>query len=131
MPCPPPRRAPGETFVTDIDALQAELIDAIAAAPDLETLEAARIRALGKQGAVTALLKTLGSMTPDERRTAGPRIHGLREAAGAAIAERKAALDRAETEARIAAETLDMSLPVAEAPRGSIHPVSQVMDELA
>ena len=118
-------------MTTDIDALQAELLGAIAAAPDLDTLEAARIRALGKQGAVTALLKTLGAMSAEERRTAGPRIHALREAATAAISERKAALDRAETDARIAAEALDMSLPLADPPRGSVHPVSQVMDELA
>ena len=118
-------------MTTDIDALEAELLGTIAAAPDLETLEAARIRALGKQGVVTGLLKTLGAMSSDERRSAGPRIHALREAASAAIAGRKEALDRAETGARIAAETLDMSLPVEGFPSGSVHPVSQVMDELA
>ena len=103
----------------------------IAAAADLSALETLRIEALGKQGAVTALLKTLGAMTPEQRQAEGPRIHALREAVTAAIAERKAALEAAETEARLAAERLDMSLPVAEAPRGSVHPVSQVMDELA
>lgn len=106
-------------------------LDRIAAAADLPALEAARVAALGKNGAVTALLKTLGGMTPDERQSEGPRIHALREAVTEAIAQRKAALDGAALEARLAGEGLDMTLPVGAGPQGSIHPVSQVMDELA
>nr|WP_165954540.1 phenylalanine--tRNA ligase subunit alpha [Sphingomonas sp. AAP5] len=94
-------------------------------------LEALRVGLLGKQGSVTALLKTLGGMSPDERQVQGPRIQGLREAVTTAIATRKAALDRAELDARLASETLDMTLPADAAPHGSVHPVSQVMDELA
>ena len=103
----------------------------IVGAANLTELESLRIEALGKQGAVTALLKTLGAMSPEQRQAEGPRIHTLREAVTAAIAERKAALEAAETDRRLAAERLDMTLPVAEAPQGSVHPVSQVMDELA
>ena len=87
--------------------------------------------ALGKQGVVTGLLKTLGQMTPEERQSEGPRIHGLREAVTEAIAARKADLEEAALEQRLATETLDMTLPVAPAAEGSVHPVSQVMDELA
>jgi phenylalanyl-tRNA synthetase alpha chain len=104
---------------------------AIAAASGLDALEACRVEALGKQGTITALLKTLGKMTPDERLVQGPLIQGLREAVANGIAERKATLERTALDARLASETLDMTLP-ADAPMpGTIHPVSQVMDELA
>ncbi len=116
---------------TDIDTLRDDLLAAIAAAPGLEGLEAARVHALGKQGVVTGLLKTLGKMSPDERATVAPRIQALREAVADAIALRKAALEAAVLAARLASETLDLSLPAAIGPVGSIHPVSQVMDELA
>ena len=80
---------------------------------------------------MTGLLKTLGGMSPEERQVQGPRIHGLREAVTNAIGARKAALDRAELDARLARETLDMTLPAAAPLGGTVHPVSQVMDELA
>ncbi|ODU20352.1 MAG: phenylalanine--tRNA ligase subunit alpha [Sphingomonas sp. SCN 67-18] len=117
--------------MTDLDQMQQELSAAIAAAPGLDALDAVRVRALGKQGQVTALLKSLGGMTPDERQTAGPRIHALREGVTAALADRKAALEAAALEAQLASETLDLTLPAPAAPMGSVHPVSQVMDELA
>ena len=97
----------------------------------MPALEAERVAALGKQGAVTGLLKTLGGMTPEERQSEGPRIHALREAVTEAIAARKAALEDAELERRLAGEGLDMTLPVERRRQGSVHPVSQVMDELA
>jgi phenylalanyl-tRNA synthetase alpha chain len=76
-------------------------------------------------------LKTLGGMSPDERQVQGPIINGLREAVSTAIAEKKAALEGAALNARLATERLDMTLPASAMPQGSIHPVSQVMDELA
>jgi phenylalanyl-tRNA synthetase alpha chain len=117
--------------VSDIEKLKADIVDAVVAAATLDTLEAVRVQALGKQGSITALLKTLGGMSPDERLVQGPRIQGVREAVTTAIAERKAALDRAELDARLARETLDMTLPAEAAPQGSVHPVSQVLDEMA
>ena len=117
--------------MTDLDQMKTDLLAAIDAAETLDALEAVRVAALGKQGSVTALLKTLGGMSPEDRQTQGPRIQGLREAVTTAIATRKAALDRAELDARLASETLDMTLPAPAMPQGSIHPVSQVMDELA
>jgi len=117
--------------MTDVTGLQAELLGEVAGASGLDALEAVRVKALGKQGVVTALLKTLGGMTPEERQSKGPQIHGLRESVTNAIVERKAALEAAVLEARLATERLDMTLPVAGGRQGSIHPVSQVMDELA
>jgi phenylalanyl-tRNA synthetase alpha chain len=103
----------------------------IGAAQDLDTLEALRVEFLGKQGSISGLLKTLGGMSPEDRQTVGPQIHALRESVTAALAERKAALESAVLDARLAAETVDLTLPAPAAPRGSIHPVSQVLDELA
>lgn len=115
----------------DLTQLAAEFGAAIDAAGNLSALDAVRVAALGKSGAVTALLKTLGGMTPEERQTEGPKINGLRSDIADAIATRRTALESAELEARLATETLDLSLPSREAPQGSVHPVSQVMDELA
>ncbi len=115
----------------DIDQLKAQLLEAIAQAQDLAAIEDVRVSALGKQGSVSGLLKTLGKMTPEERQSEGPRIHGLREAVTEALVARKDALESAALEARLAAETIDLSLPAPEAPKGSVHPIAQVMDELA
>ena len=108
-----------------------DLVKQIRSAPDLQALEALRVAALGKAGSITAQLKSLGAMSPDERSAAGPKIHALREAVSEAIAERKSELEAGELEKKLATERLDLSLPAAEAVQGSVHPVSQVMDELA
>ncbi len=117
--------------MSDIENMSEDWTARIAAAADLQALEAERVAALGKQGAVTQLLKTLGGMSPKERLAKGPPIQGLRESITGAIAARKEALETAELERRLATEALDMTLPTAAAPQGSVHPVSQVMDELA
>jgi phenylalanyl-tRNA synthetase alpha chain len=118
-------------MTTDLEQLGADLLAAIDAAAGLDALEAVRVHALGKQGAVTGLLKTLGGMTPEQRQVEGPRIHSLRESITQAIATRKTGLEQAALDARLASETLDMTLPVDRTAPGSVHPVSQVMDELA
>ncbi|HEX8263055.1 MAG TPA: phenylalanine--tRNA ligase subunit alpha [Allosphingosinicella sp.] len=117
--------------MADLDRLSGDLLARISSAADLAGLEAERVAALGKQGAVTQLLKTLGAMTPEERQAEGPRIHGLRERVAEAIAGRKAALEAEALERRLATEGLDLTLPVAPPAQGSVHPVSQVLDELA
>lgn len=117
--------------MTEITALKDGLLADVAAADTVDAVEQLRVGALGKSGVVTALLKTLGAMTPEERQLRGPVIHDLRESVTAAIASRKAALEQAALNARLATERLDMTLPAQEMPQGSIHPVSQVMDELA
>jgi phenylalanyl-tRNA synthetase alpha chain len=118
--------------MTDLRTLESELIAAIAAANDEAVLENVRIAALGKSGSVSALLKTLGSMTPDERKAQGPLINGLKEAVNAALAARKDALKGAALVERLNTETIDVTLPVREPPAeiGRVHPISQVVDEL-
>jgi phenylalanyl-tRNA synthetase alpha chain len=116
--------------VTDLDQTRAALLSAISAA-DADALEAIRVSALGKSGTITGLLKTLGGMAPEERAEKAPAIQALRSAVADAIGARKAALDAAALDARLAGETIDMTLPVGGVAQGSVHPVAQVMDELA
>ncbi|HZV17096.1 MAG TPA: phenylalanine--tRNA ligase subunit alpha [Sphingobium sp.] len=117
--------------MTEIISLQDGLLADIAKTDTLDEVEALRVGALGKSGVVTALLKTLGAMSPEERKAKGPAIHALRESVTAALAARKAALEQAALDARLVSERMDMTLPADLPPPGSVHPVSQVMDELA
>ena len=112
------------------EPLQARFEQEIAAAQDLAALDAVRVAALGKSGEVTQLLKSLGGMDAETRTAEAPKIHALREAVTSAIAAKKEALEAAELDRRLATELLDLSLPAEERAAGSIHPVSQVMDEL-
>jgi phenylalanyl-tRNA synthetase alpha chain len=116
--------------MTDLSQLQADLTARIGAAQDLAALEAIRVEALGKTGSISELLKTLGKMSPGERREQGPKINGLRDAAAAAIAEKKAALEAAELDAKLASERVDLSLPPAPERKGRVHPTMQVLDEM-
>ncbi len=116
--------------MTDLTQLQSDLTAQIAAAADAASLEAIRVAALGKSGSVSALLKTLGAMSPDERKEKGPAINQLRDAVAAAIAGRKTALETAELDARLARESLDLSLPARPRRKGSVHPTMQTMDEM-
>src|SRR4051812_37452578 len=104
-----------------------KILDEIAGAPDLAAVEALRVRMLGKSGEITAKLKALGAMDPGTRAAEAPKIHALREAVSNAITSRKSALEAAELENKLATETIDLSLPAPERPRGTVHPVSQVM----
>jgi phenylalanyl-tRNA synthetase alpha chain len=116
--------------MTDMTKLEAELAAAVSAASDVAALEAVRVGALGKSGSVSDLLKTLGSMSPDERRERGPLINGLRDRISGAIAGRKAALEAAELDAKLAAERVDLTLPPPPERRGRVHPTMQVLDEM-
>jgi phenylalanyl-tRNA synthetase alpha chain len=107
------------------------LLDRIAAAENLADLDSVRVALLGKSGEITARLKSLGSMDPETRSAEAPKIHALRERVADAIAGRKATLETAELERKLATEKVDLSLPARERVSGTVHPVSQVMDELA
>ncbi|MEM8697117.1 MAG: phenylalanine--tRNA ligase subunit alpha [Pseudomonadota bacterium] len=115
----------------DLGQLQTDLKAAIDVATGLDALDAVRVHALGKNGVVTGLLKTLGGMSPEDRKVEGPRINGLRAEIAEAIESKKDALAEDLLAERLASETLDLSLPAKQTPKGSVHPVSQVMDELA
>ena len=116
--------------MTDIAELERELLAAIAAAKDERALEDVRVSALGKKGTIAELLKTLGGMSPDERKTNGPLFNGLRDHVTDAIAARKKQIEEAALDVRLQSERVDVTLPAPEIPRGTIHPVSHVTDEI-
>jgi phenylalanyl-tRNA synthetase alpha chain len=118
--------------MSDLSALREQTLSAIAAAADETALEAVRVAALGKKGSISALLATLGKMSPDERRSAGAAINALKDEATEALSARRAVLKAAALEARLKAEALDVTLPVRPAgiETGRIHPLSQVFDEV-
>ena len=118
--------------MTEFASLETDLVNAISAAADEAALEAIRIAVLGKSGSISALLKSLGTMTPDDRKEKGPLINGLRDSVTEALASRRAVLRDAALEIRLASESIDVTLPVrpSAAARGRIHPISQVIDEL-
>src|ERR1700733_6784643 len=97
--------------MTDTAALERDLLDAIGGAGDEPALETVRVAALGKKGSISALLATLGKMTPEQRREDGPRINGLKDRVTAAVAARREVLRNAALELRLATETVDVSLP--------------------
>jgi len=115
----------------EVAGLRAKYLEAIAAAGDEAELEAVRIAALGKKGEISLALRGLGAMSPEERQTAGPALNALRDAVSEALGQARARLADAALDARIATEWRDVTLPGRPAAQGTIHPVSQVMDEIA
>lgn len=118
--------------MSDLTKLEAEILSAVAASSDETALEAVRVGALGKKGSVSALLATLGKMSPDQRKTEGAAINAAKDKITQALAERRDILKNAALDARLASETIDVTLPLRETPaeQGRVHPISQVMDEL-
>ena len=118
--------------MSDIEQLEQKIIAEVSGAADEATLEAVRVAALGKSGSVSALLKTLGTMTPDERKQQGPLINGLKDRVTAALGARREALKAQALDARLNTEAVDVTLPTRESPTeiGRVHPISQVIDEL-
>ena len=116
--------------MVDYVALQSDLTAQIEAAQDIASLEAVRVSALGKQGTISTLLKTLGGLPPDERREQGPLINGLRDAVQSAILARKTVLEEALLAERLRAEAVDLTLPAPPRRKGGVHPTMQVMDEM-
>jgi phenylalanyl-tRNA synthetase alpha chain len=118
--------------MSDIARLEQEVLTAVAHAEDETALEAVRVAALGKKGTISELLKSLGTMSPEERKEKGPLINGLKNLVTDAITARREAIKGASLDARLNTETVDVTLPVRESPAeiGRIHPISQVTDEL-
>lgn len=113
-----------------LEALQAEALDTIAAAADLDTVEAARVKYLGRKGAVTEILRGLGKVSPEERPAMGQLSNVVKTAIGEALDSRKAALSSVADAAREASEAVDLSLPGRRPSQGHIHMVNQVTEEI-
>ncbi len=113
-----------------VSGLREKYLGEIAAAADEAALEAVRVAALGKKGEVSALMRGLGAMSPEERQVAGPALNALKDELGAALGAAKARLAEAALEARVAGEWADVTLAGRPVAAGSVHPVSQVMEEI-
>ncbi|MBN8521574.1 MAG: phenylalanine--tRNA ligase subunit alpha [Alphaproteobacteria bacterium] len=113
-----------------IAQLKAQLTDMVGSAKDLNALEEARVTALGKKGRITDLMKTLGTLSPEERKTTGAELNTLKDEISALIEKQEQALKKQALDARLAHEKMDVTLSVRPQAKGTIHPISQTMDEL-
>src|SRR5690349_2489698 len=110
----------------DLPALVDATRAAIAACSSIEDLEQIRVRLLGKKGSVTELLKSLGAMDPETRRTAGAKINEAKQTLTAALEERRAALEAAKLAAQLASDAVDVTLPGRGQTIGGLHPITRV-----
>ena len=117
--------------MSDIQSLQSEALAAIAAAATPDALDQLRVAVLGKSGRLTAQLKSLGALPADQRKSAGEAINRARDAITTAMAERKTVLDAAALDARLATESIDITLPGRSAETGTLHPVSRTLERIS
>ncbi|WP_273690340.1 phenylalanine--tRNA ligase subunit alpha [Ketogulonicigenium vulgare] len=113
-----------------MDDLKAKYLGLIADAGDESAIEDLRVQALGKKGEIALLMRGLGAMSPEERQSAGPALNALKDEINSAIAARKASLGDAALAERLRSEWLDVTLPARDRRSGTIHPISQVSDEV-
>ncbi|MCR9067821.1 MAG: phenylalanine--tRNA ligase subunit alpha [Rhodobacteraceae bacterium] len=113
-----------------MDSLRSTWLEKIAGAADEATLEEFRVAAVGKKGEISLKMRELGKMSPEERQVAGPALNALKNEVNAALAAKKAALGDAALDERLRAEWLDVTLPSRPRRQGTIHPVSQVTEEV-
>jgi phenylalanyl-tRNA synthetase alpha chain len=120
-------------MTTDLTTLERGLLADIDKAASLGAIERLRIAALGKKGCISELMQTLGKLPPEERKAFGQSVNALKARVSEALEQRKGTLEEAALEQRLANERADVTLPVRPGPEteGRVHPVSQVMDELA
>jgi phenylalanyl-tRNA synthetase alpha chain len=114
----------------DLEKLVTQATADFAAASELARLEDVKAVYLGKEGSLTSLLKSLGKLPPEERKTAGAAINVAKGRIEAALAARRDALKNAQLEAQLASESLDVTLPGRGQSRGSIHPVMRTLDRI-
>jgi phenylalanyl-tRNA synthetase alpha chain len=115
---------------TALSDLRTELTGLVEKAADLQALDDARVAALGKKGRITDLMKTLGGLDPDARRQMGQDLNALKDEISALIDRQEDMLKSQALKQRLETETIDVTLPVRPEAKGSIHPISQTMDEL-
>lgn len=107
-----------------------KLVASIHSASTLDELEDIRITALGKKGTITGLMKSLGSFDPDKRKEAGQLLNAIKEEVASAIDVRKVTMEDAALETQLHRDRVDVTLPVRPESNGSIHPITQTIDEL-
>ena len=114
----------------NLDQIALDATAAFAATGDPDTLEQIKARYLGKSGQITELLKGLAKLSPEERKAAGAQINRVKEAVEAALNARREALRRLALEARLAEESLDVTLPGRSETRGGLHPVTRTLERI-
>jgi len=102
----------------------------ISAAADEAALEELRVQAVGKKGEISLQMRSLGKMSPEERQVAGPALNALKDEVNSALTARKSSMADAALEERLKSEWLDVTLPGRQRPVGTIHPISQVWEEV-
>ncbi|WP_421701560.1 phenylalanine--tRNA ligase subunit alpha [Aliiroseovarius sp.] len=113
-----------------MDDLRQKYIDAVAGAADENALEDIRVQAVGKKGEVALKMRELGKMTPEERQVMGPKLNALKDEINSAISAKRSALADAALDERLRTEWLDVTLSGRPERQGSIHPISQVTEEI-
>ncbi|MBT4145855.1 MAG: phenylalanine--tRNA ligase subunit alpha, partial [Gammaproteobacteria bacterium] len=114
-----------------LEEILAQALQELAAANDLQTLDQNRVQYLGKKGSFTLQMKELGKLDPDQRRTAGQAINQVKADFQKALEDRKTALQQAELNARLASETIDVTLPGRGQSVAGLHPVTLTLRRLA
>jgi phenylalanyl-tRNA synthetase alpha chain len=114
----------------DVDSIVERAIAEFRGAAEPASLENAKARYLGKSGELTALLKGLGALAPEERRTAGARINAAKEKIEQALEARRSELAGAQLRSRLAEEALDVTLPGRGVGRGGIHPITRTWQRI-
>lgn len=117
--------------MTDIEQVTEQALRQIAAAGDLEALDALRVSLLGKTGLITVQLKQLGALAPEQRKAAGEQINRSKESVAAALADRKSALEQVALEQRLASERIDVTLPGRGLLPANAHPVSKTLERIS
>jgi len=117
--------------MSEIESLSKQALADVAAASSPDALEHLRVALLGKHGSITAQLKSLGTLPAEQRKIAGEAINRARDAIGGALSARKLALEDAALDARLAGETIDVTLPGRDAARGGLHPISRTIERIA
>ena len=114
----------------NLDHLKAEAETALHAANDLNALDGLRVHYLGKSGAITGLLKQVGAMPVDQRKTFGESVNLVRDALTTLISDKQKHLEAAALQQRLASERVDITLPVSPSALGQLHPISQTMEDM-
>lgn len=115
----------------NLSGLAAEAEQKIAAADSGQVLDQVRVEYLGKKGQITALLKGLGNLSAEERPAAGAEINKVKAQLAEKISQRKAALEEAEVNAKLAAETIDVTLPGRGQQLGGLHPITRTIERVS
>jgi phenylalanyl-tRNA synthetase alpha chain len=116
--------------MSNLDTLKKEIVDTVKAANDIAALEEVRVTALGKKGKVTDLMKTLGTLSPEERKEMGQALNRLKDEIAAEIDAKATTLKAAALNARLSVEKLDVTLTPRPEAQGTIHPISQTIEEM-